>query len=78
MGKVRSTIPSDDAALAQWVYRKLVNHDPMSVRETTRVKVKGRQRVTHVEGTTSVVYALNDGRTFELSVKDLTAELEQV
>jgi hypothetical protein len=84
MGKVRTHIVSDDAALAQWVFRKLVNHDPMSVRESVSMRTKppAKQkktlRVQHVEGSTSVIYALADGRQFKLTVeavKDLDLQL---
>jgi hypothetical protein len=80
MGKVRGHIPDDAAALAQWVMRKVKNHDPMSQREAAgrnvsgmtpvlgRAKTKKTERVQHTEGTTEVLYTLDDGRAFKIEV----------
>lgn len=75
MGKVRDHIYDDTQALAQWVFRKLKNHDPMSVRELpggnslrAKMGVTAKERVMHQEGTTECHYVLDDGRVFEIRV----------
>ena len=80
MGQVRGHIKDDAAALAQWVYRKCKNHDPMKIRDqvgvglkTGRVTYKSAEhRSKHEEGTTQVEYATCDGRKFLLTVEEIT------
>ncbi len=81
MGKVRGHISDDTAALAQWVMRKLRNHDPMSVREKdgklqdhTDFGRKDRKRFRHIEGERIVEYCLNDGRSFRITVEPVEQE----
>ena len=70
MGKVLPDIVGDEAAMAQWIMRKLRNHDPMSARDTAKKapghREKERQYVT-ADGST-VRYALNRGDVFEITV----------
>lgn len=68
MGKVRDHIPNDAAALTQWAYRKLVNHDPMTKRESSETRGGRSLRFQHVEGSNTVRYTLSDGRVFEMKV----------
>lgn len=76
MGKVREHIHSDTAAVAQWISRKLRNHDPMSAREAKGekvAKVRDRQRVEHVEGSDTVEYVLRDGQVFVITVQEASS-----
>lgn len=71
MGKVRNHLQRDDHALAQWIMRKLVNHDPLSQREKQRGgQNTKRQRVEHNEGTSLVVYAAA-GKVFQIEVQEI-------
>jgi hypothetical protein len=67
LGKLRPHIERPDHALAEWISRKLTNHDPMSVREKTR-RTHGVERVRHVEGTQTVEYCAGD-QVFLISVE---------
>ena len=72
MGKVlESKSLSDEAVMAQWIFRKLRNHDPMSERDTKK-KCKGhreRERQYQLEPTSNVVrYCMNNGQVFEITV----------
>lgn len=76
MGKVLKEIKDDGEALAQWVFRKLRNHDPMSVRvkhatEThmlpnmgVSMASQGSQITIDQNDKTKVYYKLADGRCF--------------
>ncbi len=75
MGKVLPDIAGDEAALAQWVMRKLRNHDPMSARDSAKKapghREKERQYVvtrTGPDGEAVVRYALNRGDVFEITI----------
>jgi hypothetical protein len=73
MGIVRDHIVADDAALAQWMFRKLANHDPMKHRcPMNRVGRDKETPLVAANSATSVLYPLKDGRVFMLSVKELT------
>jgi hypothetical protein len=69
LGKIRKHIERDDHGLAQWIFRKLVNHDPMSVREKHR-KTDGNVRFRHIEGTQEVEYVAGD-KVFLISVQEV-------
>lgn len=72
MGKVRQEIADDTASLAQWVFRKLRNHDPLSARDIpVRHKAsRETQRQYQITSDSNTVrYCLNDGRVFEISVQ---------
>lgn len=84
MGLVRGHIENDVAAMAQWVYRKIRNHDPMRQREAARPAqaknyeirggrvTKGKyERVAHVEGSNIVEYSLRTGQRFRLTVEEI-------
>jgi hypothetical protein len=75
MGKVLADIEGDEAALAQWLMRKLRNHDPMSARDTQKKapghREKERQYViagVGPDGEAVVRYALNRGDVFEITI----------
>ena len=75
MGKVRDSISDNTQALAQWMFRKLANHDPMS--KICPMNRQGRHKETPIYATdslTSVLYPLQDGRVFKCSVQELTDE----
>lgn len=80
MGKVRNGIPNDDAGIAQWVYRKLTNHNPMSERETgsvaTRKALVGNRPRVEIDPAddTRVTYLLNDGREYEIKVTEVSGK----
>lgn len=72
MGKIREHIERDDHGLAQWIYRKLVNHDPMSTREKKRGtrSLAPVERYRHVEGTEAVEYCAG-GKVFLITVQEI-------
>lgn len=83
--KVRAFIDkggSGVGALAQWVYRKILHHDPMAVTETAKHRSSKKVRMTaagkavpriiFADGNDYVVYNLNDGRSFEITVRQMT------
>lgn len=84
-GKIRTHFGDDVLGLAQWVGRKVRNHDPMSERDKGRARsnrleqspggVKhGVASVTMVnEGVESpvVLYGMADGRLFEIQVREV-------
>ena len=78
MGKIRERFKDDVEGLAQWVGRKLRNHNPMSARDTASV----RRRVASIQvgivafDRNKVIYALSDGRRFEMSVRELDTDEE--
>lgn len=84
MGKVRSHIVNDSAALAQWVGRKLRNHNPMKHRDKvadshsranshgTRVKDSFNVFLTLDAGRSNqVFYELENGRIFQMTVEEI-------
>lgn len=70
MGKLRAHIAREDHALAEWIARKLRNHDPATVREAGQPKKKqaARERIRHEEGTSQVVYCAM-GQNFLIEVQ---------
>jgi len=76
MGKIRERFKDDVEGLAQWVGRKLRNHNPMSQRVgTTRLRPKMVVGIVAFDRT-KVVYRLGDGRRFEMSVREVDADEE--
>jgi hypothetical protein len=77
MGKLRDHIPREDHGLAEWIKRKLVNHDPLSQRNKASglASPKGR-RVVHTDHTAVVHYRANGGRTFRIEVAEITGDSE--
>lgn len=73
MGKVRSHIEDDAEALAEWVARKLKNHDPMSDR--AKVDKSDRrwagERTTLNQENATVVYQTDDGGMYRITVETL-------
>lgn len=53
--------------------RKLINHNPMSERDSKKVseRVSKQGRVVHTEGTNEVSYLLNDGREYKITVEEV-------
>ena len=75
MGKVREHFTDDVEGLAEWMKRKLHNHDPMSQRDTA----KGQRIVAYANNSkTAVHYTTAGGRTFELSVREINTENPRV
>ena len=78
MGKIRERFKDDVEGLAQWVGRKLRNHNPMSTRDTASV----RRRVASIQvgivafDRNKVIYQLGDGRRFEMGVREMEADEE--
>jgi hypothetical protein len=71
MGKVINADISDEALVAQWIFRKLRNHHPMSERDSAKRHPLAREknRQYQLSDTSNTVrYALNDGRVFEITV----------
>lgn len=80
MGKVINAPElSDEAVIAQWVFRKLRNHDPMSERDSRKPHPLAREatnRQRQLAPTSNVVrYALNDGRVFEIIIQKVEGAL---
>lgn len=74
MGKVVDYIDSDEATLTQWIWRKLRNHDPMSVRDVAKrhANVRETMRVSDFDEEKNFIrYAMNDGRVFEITCKQV-------
>jgi hypothetical protein len=72
---VRDHIVNDAEGIAQWIFRKICNHDPMRFRSP--MNRKGRHKEEPIYATdslTSVLYPLQDGRVFMCSVQELTDE----
>jgi hypothetical protein len=69
LGKVRDRIERDDHAVAQWIYRKLVNHDPLSARDPMHA-TDGAERIRHVEGTQEIEYVTTD-KVFHITVEEI-------
>lgn len=67
MGKVKEAFTDDGAGLAEWVYRKLRNHDPLSARD----KAKGLRSAFVTKDPLVVRYATADGRCFEVAVRQV-------
>jgi hypothetical protein len=94
MGKIREQFAGDMVAgLAQWVGRKLKNHDPMSAmdggayvrglkvsRQVQDAKVKpGQVYCGIVNGKRDTVrYGLQDGRVFEVTIREVDESEEPV
>ena len=94
MGKIREQFEGDMVAgLTQWVGRKLKNHDPMSAmdagatmrgipvpRQINDAKVKpGQVYCGIVKGKRDTVrYGLQDGRVFEVTVREVEDSEEPV
>jgi hypothetical protein len=79
MGKIRERFKDDVEGLAQWVGRKLRNHNPMSQRvgKTTMPRMWPKVQVGIVAfDRNKVIYALSDGRRFEMSVRELDTDEE--
>jgi hypothetical protein len=82
MGKVKTKISNDAEAIAEWVGRKLVNHDPMSVREKpskTKVAQDMRDRIRETRkvkfpAPQSVTYALDNGQVFLITVEEIVGD----
>ncbi len=73
MGKVRSQITDPTKALAQWVYRKLSNHDPMSAIAKMQRAGRDKENPLFAEGTDgAVLYPLSNGEVFMVTVTRLT------
>jgi hypothetical protein len=78
MGKIRERFKDDVEGLAQWVGRKLRNHNPMSARDTASV----RRRVASIQvgivafDRNKVIYQLGDGLRFEMGVREMEADEE--
>lgn len=77
MGKIRDRFSNDTEGLAQWVGRKLRNHNPMSERDKGMVEGH-RKKVAHgmktgilADDPTKVVYQMGNGRRFVLSVQEI-------
>jgi hypothetical protein len=78
MGKVLDLNVPDEALIAQWVYRKLRNHHPMSERDAKRRHpfAREKKREYQINPTSNTVrYALNDGRVFEITVMQVEQAL---
>lgn len=60
-----------EAGIAQWIERKLRNHDPMKKHDKAKTPVSDepRQKATGNE----VIYTLKDGRRFKITVEELPA-----
>lgn len=94
MGKIRDQFAGDMVAgLAQWVGRKLKNHDPMSAMDmgSSRREARWQRTVSDakvkpgvcycgiVKGTRNVVrYGLEDGRVFEVTIREVDESEEPV
>jgi hypothetical protein len=79
MGKIRERFKDDVEGLAQWVGRKLRNHNPMSQRVGRFSNERGRPRMQVgiiAMDRTKVVYELGDGRRFEMCVREIEADEE--
>jgi hypothetical protein len=77
VGKIRERFKDDVEGLAQWMGRKLRNHNPMSARDGASL----RRRVAITVGIvafdrTKVVYQLGDGRRFEMCVREMDQDEE--
>lgn len=87
MGKVRDTIKSDKKAIAQWVGRKLCNHNPMEHRDAkgagkvisrnhapmlTREQKAGAWLVADIDG--NVLYQMKNGRRFMIEIREMEAD----
>lgn len=75
MGKILGEYRKDDTVsrqtgLAQWVFRKLRNHDPLSVVDDAkrRAGLRPEMRVQHMPEGNVARYVLNDGSVFEITV----------
>lgn len=75
MGKVRSQIIDSEQALAQWIGRKLANHDPSSMISAMNRKGRDKENPILAEGrTNSVLYPLKNGEVFQFTVERLNPE----
>lgn len=78
MGKVINSDLPDTALIAQWVFRKLRNHHPMSERDAKKrhPQVREKMRERQLAADSNVVrYALNDGRVYEITVVQVETAL---
>ncbi len=85
-GKIRTRYDNDLIGFAQWVGRKIRNHDPMSERDTGRGKRTylnqdakpkiGEPFVAMVEHAEEpvVLYGMGDGRVYEIQVREVRPE----
>ena len=76
MSKLRHHNGDPLTGIVQWLGRKIRHHDPLS--ETVGAKVRGvynsRKRVAiDVNKPTHVIYSLEDGRRYELTVREMDA-----
>jgi hypothetical protein len=78
MGKVINAKIPDTALVAQWIFRKLRNHHPMSEHDSKHRHALAREKVREYQlapDSDTVRYALNDGRVFEITVKLVEGKL---
>ena len=76
MGQVRDHISSDGPALAEWVARKLHNHNPMRIRSGQRGAETQKTHIAFDHDTQKVFYMSADGQVFEIEVRALGARAE--
>jgi hypothetical protein len=70
---VKPKVEDPRAALAEWVWRKCRNHDPLRERYGEKGHPLTDGRLKHIEGTSFVEYEAG-GRKFRITVEEIGSE----